>query len=211
MYTILVKDTNELIVSVKERIVQRNKLVDSLHFLASQTYKGEDMSSYSVLLEYKLPVSKAYKTVMLELTDELYKDMLEYKLPFDTEFTKEPGDVEVQLTFFKNEMGEDGVITQRVRHTTSTYIHIVPLTAWSDLIPDDALSAIDQRLLKADAQAKQLADLIQAVDDNHIDNLIYKDGYLQLSKGGVAIGDKVYIADGDDSSGQGKTIKVVEF
>ena len=30
MYTILVKDTNELIVSVKERIVQRNKLVDSL-------------------------------------------------------------------------------------------------------------------------------------------------------------------------------------
>lgn len=124
MYTILVKDTNELIVSVKERIVQRNKLVDSLHFLASQTYKGEDMSSYSVLLEYKLPVSKAYKTAMLELTDELYKDMLEYKLPFDTEFTKEPGDVEVQLTFFKNEMGEDGVITQRVRHTTSTYHYI---------------------------------------------------------------------------------------
>lgn len=205
MYTILVKDTNELIVSVKERIVQRNKLVDSLHFLASQTYKGEDMSSYSVLLEYKLPVSKAYKTAMLELTDELYKDMLEYKLPFDTEFTKEPGDVEVQLTFFKNEMGEDGVITQRVRHTTSTYIHIVPLTAWSDLIPDDALSAIDQRLLKADAQAKQLADLIQAVDDNHIDNLVYKDGYLQLSKGGVAIGDKVYIANGDDPSGQGKS------
>ncbi len=34
---------------------------------------------------------------------------------------------------------------------------------------------------------------------------------MQLSKGGVAIGDKVYIPDGDDSSGQGKTIKVVEF
>ena len=66
-------------------------------------------------------------------------------------------------------------------------------------------------MLKADAQAKQLADLIQAVDDNHIDNLVYKDGYLQLSKGGVAIGDKVYIANGDDPSGQGKTIKVVEF
>ena len=102
-------------------VISQNKLVDSLHFLASQTYKGEDMSSYSVLLEYKLPVSKAYKTAMLELTNELYKDMLEYKLPFDTEFTKEPGDVEVQLTFFKNEMGEDGVITQRVRHTTSTF------------------------------------------------------------------------------------------
>ena len=33
MYTILVTESNELVTSVKERIMQRSKLVDSLHFL----------------------------------------------------------------------------------------------------------------------------------------------------------------------------------
>ena len=49
MFTILITNTNELIITKRERIMQRSKLIDSLHFLADQTYKGQDMSEYRVI------------------------------------------------------------------------------------------------------------------------------------------------------------------
>ena len=39
MYTILLGEDNELVTSVQERIMQRSKLVDSLHFLVEPIYK----------------------------------------------------------------------------------------------------------------------------------------------------------------------------
>ena len=47
MYTILVTNENELRVTVKERIMQRSKLVDSFHFLVDQLYKDNiDMTEF---------------------------------------------------------------------------------------------------------------------------------------------------------------------
>ena len=43
MYTILVNDDNTLTTSVRERIMQRSKLVDSLHFLVEPTYKEKNI------------------------------------------------------------------------------------------------------------------------------------------------------------------------
>ena len=83
MYTILVNDDNTLTTSIRERIMQRSKLVDSLHFLVSPTYKGLDMTDFTVTMEYILPVSKEYVSEVLVKSEELYKEMLEYKLPFD--------------------------------------------------------------------------------------------------------------------------------
>ena len=62
LYTILINDDNTLTTSVRERIMQRSKLVDSLHFLCPQTYKELDMDDFTVTLEYILPVSREYKT-----------------------------------------------------------------------------------------------------------------------------------------------------
>ena len=50
MYTILLTETNELTTSIRERIMQRSKLVDSLHFLVDPNYKGLDMSLFTALL-----------------------------------------------------------------------------------------------------------------------------------------------------------------
>ena len=58
MYTFLINEDNTITASLTERIMQRSKLVDNLHFLADQTYKGVDISDYTVMLEYVLPVSK---------------------------------------------------------------------------------------------------------------------------------------------------------
>ena len=58
MYTILLGEDNELVTSVQERIMQRSKLVDSLHFLVEPIYKEENMAEYECLMEYILPVSR---------------------------------------------------------------------------------------------------------------------------------------------------------
>lgn len=193
MYTILLNDTNELITSVKERIMQRSKLVDSLHFLVDPTYKGLDMSGFTVMMEYVLPVSREYHSEILVKSDALYKEKLEYKLPFDTCLTKEAGNIEVQLTFVKVSLDADGNNTQQVRKTNSTTIKILPISAWSDIVADNALGAIDQRLIQAEAMINAVGEMAQQLDSTKADNITYneEDNYIQLTANGTLIGDKI--------------------
>lgn len=193
MYTILLNDTNELITSVKERIMQRSKLVDSLHFLVDPIYKGLDMSGFTVMMEYVLPVSREYHSEILVKSDALYKEKLEYKLPFDTCLTKEAGNIEVQLTFVKVSLDADGNNTQQVRKTNSTTIKILPISAWSDIVADNALGAIDQRLIQAEAMINAVGEMAQQLDSTKADNITYneEDNYIQLTANGTPIGDKI--------------------
>ena len=193
MYTILLNDTNELITSVKERIMQRSKLVDNLHFLVDPIYKGIDMTDFTVMMEYILPVSREYKSEVLVKSDELYKEKLEYKLPFDTCLTKEAGDIEVQLTFVKVSLDADGNNIQQVRKTSPTTIKILPISAWSDIIADSSLNAIDQRLIQAEAMIQAVGEMAQYIDDNKADNISYneEENYIQLTANGEPIGDKI--------------------
>ena len=195
MYTILVQDTNELVVSIKERIMQRSKLVDSLHFLAEPIYKELDMAEFTVMMEYLLPVSKEYKSEILVLSEELYKEKLEYKLPIDTKLTSEPGNIEVQLTFAKVDLDEEGNAIQYIRKTTPTVITIVPIAAWSDIVPDEALNAIDQKLLKVDAQIRALSETGDLFSSTKADNIVLdaETHELYLTANGAVIGDKVHI------------------
>lgn len=198
MYTILVCDDNTLYSSEKEVIMHRSKLVDKLRFIVHSTYKDIDMTDASVVMEYLLPVSKKYKSEHLILSEERYKDCyLQYMLPFDTNITSEAGKVEVQLTFIKTELDENGKGIQRVRKTSPTVINITPIMAWSDIIPDDALTSLDQRILYQDAQIRALNDLANAFNGNMVDNLVYDsaDETLQLMAKGNGIGDKVSVRD----------------
>ena len=45
----------------------------------------------------------------------------------------------------------DGNNIQQVRKTSPTTIKILPISAWSDVIADSALGAIDQRLIQAES------------------------------------------------------------
>lgn len=196
---ILVNDDDTLYGSHKERIMQRSKLVDNLVFIVDPIYRNtHDMTGASVMLEYLLPVSRKYETEFLTLSDEKYKDcFLQYKLPFDTKLTSEAGSVELQLTFAYTDLDEDGNGIQRVRKTSTTTIEIIPISAWSDIIPDSALSALDQRILKLDAQMRGLNELANSIESSKVDNLVYNDDEetLQLSAKGVGVGDKVSIKD----------------
>lgn len=195
MYTILVNDNNELVTTVKERIMQRSKLVDNLHILANPTYKNIDMSDFTVTMEYVLPVSREYKTEMLVKSDALYKGQLEYILPFDTCLTKEAGKIEIQLTFSKVSLDADGKSKQQVRKVGPATITIVPTTAWSDIIPDSALSALDQRIIMVDAMINAANEMNQYMFENKADDISYNEATneLQLLAGGNAIGKKVAV------------------
>lgn len=193
MYTILLNENNELTTSIRERIMQRSKLVDSLHFLVDPTYKNMDMSDFTVMMEYILPVSREYKTEILVKSDELYKNKLEYTLPFDTCLTKEAGKIEVQLTFIKVELDADGKSKQYVRKTSPTTITIVPIAAWSDVIADSALTALDQRLIQVDAMINAANELTDYLSETKADNIVYdKDtNTIQLTANGNLIGDAI--------------------
>ena len=197
MYTILVHDDNTLTTSVRERIMQRSKLVDSLHFLVSPTYKELDMTDFTVTMEYILPVSKEYVSEVLVKSEELYKEMLEYKLPFDTDLTKEAGEIEVKLTFSKVDLDADGNDIQYVRKISATSITIIPVESWCDIIPDKALDAIDQRIIKTDAQIKALLEANEITRLEKADNLVLanENKELYLTAEGNQIGDKVKLSD----------------
>lgn len=210
MYTFLINEDNTLTCSIQDAIMERSKMVDKLHFLADPTYKGVDMTDYTVNLEYVLPISKRYKTEILTKSDELYKNKLEYILPFDTDLTSEPGDIQIQLTFLTVTMDSDGTTVQHVRKVGPGVIHIVPIQNWSDLIPDAALSSVDQRLLAAEAMLKALSDRNAAIFDSKADNLSYIDQKLQLTANGKPIGNAVKITQESVETEDG-SLRVVEF
>lgn len=197
MYTIIVNNDNTLYGSKKERIMQREKLFNKLWILVSPHYNGYDMSECTVTMRYLMPISREFKTETLVLSDERYEEYLKYVLPVDTCLTKEWGDIEINLTFTMLDVNEKGDIIQRVRKTDSHMITITKLPDWDSVVPDSALSALDQRILKQDAQIKALAELAKSIDSNKVDNLVYNsvDETLQLSANGVGVGDKLSVRD----------------
>lgn len=207
-YTIIVCDDNSLYGSQKRKIMQREKLFNKLWILVPPHYNGYDMSQCTVTMRYMLPISKEFKTETLVLSDERYEEYLKYILPVDTCFTKEWGDIELNLTFTMLDTDENGNIVQRVRKTDNHILHITKLPDWDSVIPDSALSALDQRILKQDAQIKALEQLAESFDGNMVNDLIYneEEDTLQLSADGVGVGNKISVKNMIDDG-----VPVVEF
>lgn len=211
MYTFLIGDDNTLTASVTERIMERSKMVDNMHFLANQIYKDVNMSDFTVMLEYVLPISKKYKTEFLKKSENLYKNKLEYLLPFDTNLTSEAGDIEIQLTFTKVEMNSEGKTTQYVRKVGPGIVHIIPISKWSDIIPDEALSTLDQRIIALEALNKAMTDRFNINLDNKADNLMYDDEHrIQLTSNGKPIGNAIKITTESVEVEDG-SLRVVQF
>lgn len=205
MYTFLITDDDAIIPSTRERIMQRSNAVNNIRFLVSPTYNGYDMTNYTATIEYVLPVSKEYKTETLVLSQETTdQGYLEYKLPLKTKLTREAGNIEIQLTFIWLEMTVDGETEQHVRKTSSVTLPILPIQSWSDIIPDDALTSLDQRLIKLQSLANQLADIqestIEYVDTKADDiKLDVENGNIYLTSEGERVGNPISLNDFGDA------------
>lgn len=195
MYTILLDNDNCFTTSMKERIMERSKLVDSFHILVEPTYNEFNMSEFTCVLKYILPISKKYKTEILTFSEELYKDKLELKLPFDTALTSEPGDINFTLSFTKVDIDPDGNGKQYVRTTDECPITIIPIAKWDDIIPDEALNAVEQKLIALDTKINKLNDMADVYNKTKADNIAFNgDGDVQLKSMGEFIGDSVVVA-----------------
>lgn len=201
MYVLLVNDDNTISTTKKERIVKGSKLVDTLWVLVNPIYQEQDLSNATVTMEYVLPISRRYGLKFLRLAEDMYQDHLKYVLPeedeIDTDLTSEAGRVEIKLTFTYVEEGTNGKLIQRVRKTTTTTITVVPNANWGELIPDAALEALDQRLIKLDSQTKMLGEYAEFLSQTQVDSLRYDDDaeILQLTSNGYAVGDAVSVRD----------------
>lgn len=196
-YVILVENDNTLYGSCKTKIMQREKLFNKLWFLVPPHYNGYDMSQCTVTMRYLLPISKEFVTETLILSDEKYEEYLKYVLPIDTNFTKEHGNIELNLTFTMLDVDNDGKVVQRVRKTDNYLLNVTPLPDWDSVVPDSALSALDQRIIMQSAQIKALTDLAGVLNERQVDNLVYdsKEDALHLSAKGVRVGNKVSVKD----------------
>ena len=198
-YIFLLENDNEIITSHREVLMQRSKLVDEIWFLVNPKYKSceNDMSVFSVMLEYVLPVSKSYHSLELVNDKDGYKEYLKYVVPLDSNLSSEAGDIQLQLSFIYVGLDADGKDVQKVRKTLPAKLHITPIAAWGDIIPDAALSALDQRIIKTQAQIKELGYYAEILNENQVNNLVYDDKAetLQLMAGNKGVGNKVSVRD----------------
>lgn len=209
VYVILINDDNTAITTQKRRIVQKSKLVDSLWFLVNPNYNGFNMNDFTAVLEYLSPISRKYRTEFLSLSDEMYNGYLKYVLPLDTTLTDEAGDVEMMVSFLKADLDENGRGIQRARKITECTISITPISAWSDIIPDCALTALDQRIIKMDAQIRAINESSVLISDTKADDISFdkESNELQLMSNGKLIGRKVVLSASVDEDG----LPVVDF
>lgn len=207
-YTIIVCDDGSLYGSRKRKIMQREKLINKLWILAPQNYNGYDMTQCTVTMRYLRPISKDFVTETLVLSDERYEEYLKYVLPVDTCFTKEWGDLELNLTFTMLDVDSSGNVVQRVRKTDNHVLTITKLPNWDSIVPDESLSAIDQRIIMQSAQIKALESLAETLGNAQVDNIVYNpiEDVLHLSSKGKTIGDKVSVRNMLDDG-----IPVIEF
>lgn len=162
MYTVLVKNDNTLITTVRTNIMHRSSMVDGFRVLVDPVYKGEqefDMKTFQCVMEYKLPISNTYTPEILTPLDELYNGKLEYRLPVNTKITSEVGNVEYKFIFIKADMDADGNVIERVRKTESNTLNVLPVAMWSDYIADAKLDSIAQIMLVNQTQNKYLESI----------------------------------------------------
>lgn len=202
-YVILINDNNSMITTQKQRIIQMSKLVDNLWFLVKPEYNGYNMADFTVVLEYLSPISHTYHIELLTKHDDDYNGYLKYILPVDTLITLEAGDIELILTFLLTDTDASGNNIHRIRKITGTKINIIPVNTWGEsipdggLVPDSALSALDQRIIKIDEQIRELNEISAIISKSKADNIVYDEdtGEVQLKAGDELIGDKIIIRD----------------
>lgn len=197
MYVVLIGADDSVTTTKREKIVQRSKLVNEFWVLTAQEYNGFKMADATLTMEYMLPCSKKYRTETMVLSKELYEDHLRYELPIDTKITSEAGDIELLFTFTMLDVLEDGTVVQRVRKISEYKLTITPLPDWSQVIPDEALSALDQRLIMLNAQMKELGAIADVLNDTKADNVEYDADAreLQLTSNGNKIGNALPVDD----------------
>lgn len=201
-YTILIKPNNTALATVKQTIMQRDKLVDNMRVVTARYYNDYDMSEFQLIMTYLTPISKTVRIVNLEIESNDYgdtHDMLSYLLTVDTPITAENGDVKIQFMFVKTVLNDEGRKIQYVRNIDETQIHICQLSDWLTS-GDEALSTIAKLFLQNQENIKALGAVADDLDKNvPVDMAITNETLALTGRNGEKIGNGVSLEDLNDS------------
>lgn len=197
MCTILIQDDNLATITKQSRILQRTKNINTLRIIIPKIYENQDFTPYSVLMEFKLPISKEVNLKELTLIDDAYKeDYNLYEFPLGTDFTKEAGEVEIQLSIVGLVMEADGTTKEIVRNISPFTIPIVSVADWFN-VPDPELATLTQYYLAAKQQILALNDLTAILSEKKADDikLDIESGEIYLVSGSTRIGTGIMLSD----------------
>lgn len=194
----LLKDDGTVLHTQKSPIMEKTNNIDTIDFVCSKTYNDLDMSTFDLILTYKLPISHSVKIVTLELVDDDYKDSyLLYRLPVTAKLiASEPGDVSMTFMQCKLELDSDtGAQQKYVKNYDETILPVIAVANYLN-VDDSGLNQLAEMYLANKAQIeaiKLLADQISAEkgDDIAIDT---ENGTLHLTSNGEVVGDGIDLA-----------------
>lgn len=208
MYIVVMQKDKSLLATVTTTLYQHENLVDKVFFLFPQNYNGLELSECTAVIKY-LDQGNVPHTEVLQKSEELYKDHLQYFLPIDSSLTKFAGDVKVRITFSKTDVAEN---KQYVLNTGEITISIAPLSDYYAFVPDESLEIVDQLIGKLDAKIAATEAIAEIYDKKKADNITYDENKLQLTSNGEKIGNAITIVGGDSPSpGDSNEFELVEF
>lgn len=203
MYTLRITDDNNVIITVKESLMEKSNCVNSIQIIINKLYKEQiDMTDTTAYMKYVLPVTKKIKMTQLIADTTTDESHILYTIPVTANISAEPGDIEVSFTFLKLVHDEESdTTTSYVRKTESGLIHITKLAQFDSYEPSEMLTELDQRILALMATAEDIKKLGQATYDNMpIDMKLDSEAKkLTLVNANGNTGDGVGIADLSDS------------
>lgn len=188
----LLKDDGTVLHTQKSPIIEKTNNIDNIDFVCSKEYNDMDMSTFDLVLTYKLPISHSVKIVTLELVDDEYKDSyLLYRLPVTAKLiASEAGDVSMTFMQAKVELDSDtGAQQKYVKNYNECILPILAITNYLN-VDDSGLSQLAEMYLanKASIEAvKALADQLSAEKGDDI-ALDAENGTLHLTSNGEAVG-----------------------
>ena len=86
-----------LVTTVKTTLYQREKLADKIQFLFPQNYGDLKLSEFTATLKYLDYGNEAHAETLIP-DEELYKDMIRFVLPIDTDLNRFAGDITIHYS-----------------------------------------------------------------------------------------------------------------
>lgn len=188
----LLRDDNSVQHTVKSAVMEKSSNIETINFICAKEYNGLDMSTFDLVLTYKLPISKAVKIVTLTLTDANYKDSyLLYSLPVTAKtITSEVGEVELSLMQVKMELNADtGEQTKYVRSYKNAALNVLPVENFLT-IDDSGLNQLAELYLANKAQIEALKTVADTIYSTKGDDIVIDsdEKKLKLTSNGEKIG-----------------------
>ena len=176
-----------LVTTVKTTLYQREKLADEIQFLFPQNYGNLNLSEFTATLKYLDQGNEAHAEILIP-DEELYKDMIRFVLPVDTNLNRFAGDITIRITLTKVDMDNK---KNYILHTGETNISISPLSDYFQFVSDKSLEIIDQKIIELDTRIKAQEQISDSFDLTKADDLSYENNRLSLLAKGKKIGKEV--------------------